>query len=249
MDMIFQVLILFSLGLIAGFINVMAGGGSSLTLPALIFLGLDPATANGTNRIGIMTQNIASVYSFKKENYFELKESMTLSLFALPGAIIGAIASVNIDDELFKNILGVVMIGIILSMILPGKKISVSTNLSKKEKYYLYASMVGVGFYGGFIQVGVGFLLMASLNYLGKLDLVRVNMHKVFVVFIYTIPALLIFILSGHVNWFLGLSLAAGNAIGGWWSAKFAVKKGEKIIKIILVTAILIMSLKLFNLF
>lgn len=109
--------------------------------------------------------------------------------------------------------------------------------------------MFGIGFYGGFIQVGIGFILMASLQYLAKLNLVLVNMHKVFIVLIYTAPALLIFIISGNVNWGLGLSLAAGNAFGAWYAAKFAVKKGEKIIKIVLISAILLMALKLFDLF
>jgi uncharacterized membrane protein YfcA len=109
--------------------------------------------------------------------------------------------------------------------------------------------MLFIGFYGGFIQVGVGFIIMAALNYLLKFDLVHVNMHKVFIVLVYTVPALLIFILTGSVNWLFGISLAAGNAIGGWWAAKASVKKGDKLIKVVLIIAILIMSFKLLNIF
>ena len=109
--------------------------------------------------------------------------------------------------------------------------------------------MFGIGFYGGFIQVGVGFLLMASLRYLMKLNLVLVNMHKVFIVLIYTIPALLIFILTDNINWIFGLSLAAGNVIGGWWGAKVSVKKGEGFIKVVLTVAVFIMAIKLIGLF
>ena len=109
--------------------------------------------------------------------------------------------------------------------------------------------MIGIGFYGGFIQVGVGFLLMASLQFLMKLDLVRVNMFKVFIVLIYTIPALLIFALTDNVNWLLGIFLAIGNILGGWWGAKMQVKKGEGLIKFVLMIAVFIMALKLFNLF
>ena len=249
MDPFYQIIILFVLGSFAGFMNVMAGGGSSITLPALIFLGLDPTMANGTNRVAILIQNISAVYSFKKEDYFEFRESLKLSLFALPGSIIGAIAAVNVNDEIFKNILGIIMIGIIISMIIPRKKINTSGKLTPAQKFYLYLSMIGVGFYGGFIQVGVGFLLMASLHYLGKFNLILVNMHKVFIVLFYTAPALMIFIISGNINWFLGLSLAAGNALGAWWSAKYSVKKGEKAVRFVLMLAILIMSLKLLNIF
>jgi len=90
---------------------------------------------------------------------------------------------------------------------------------------------------------------MASLKYLMKLNLVLVNMHKVFIVLIYTIPALIVFIVTDNVNWFLGLSLAVGNALGGWWGAKMSVKKGEGFIKGVLIIAILIMALRLLKVY
>jgi uncharacterized membrane protein YfcA len=108
--------------------------------------------------------------------------------------------------------------------------------------------MVAIGFYGGFMQVGVGFAFMVSLFHLLRLDLVRVNMHKVFIIFIYTIPAFLVFLITGNVEWKFGLTLAAGMAFGAWWAAKISVRKGEKIIRIVLVAAILWMALKLLNL-
>jgi uncharacterized membrane protein YfcA len=229
--------------------NVMAGGGSTLTLPALIFLGLDSALANGTNRVAIIIQNIFAVYSFKREKYQKFKLSMKMALFTLPGAVAGAILAVKIGDQTFQTILGIVMIGIIISMIIPRSKIEYADSDSEKISPWVYISMLFIGFYGGFLQVGVGFIIMAALHYLMKLNLVYVNMHKVFIVFIYTIPAIIIFIFTNNINWELGLSLAAGNALGGWWAAKFSVKKGEGIIKIILIIAVLIMSLKLLNIF
>jgi len=234
-------------GIVAGFLNVTAGGGSTLTLPTLIFLGLESSVANGTNRVAILIQNISAVYSFKREKYQDLKASLLLSLFTLPGAIAGALLAVKIDDDIFQKILGIIMIGIILSMFIPNKQ--VTTKLKSKVSFLTVVSMFGIGFYGGFIQVGVGFIIMAALKYLMKLNLVIVNMHKVFIVLIYTIPALIVFVATGNVNWFLGLSLAAGNAIGGWWGAKISVKKGEGFIKGILIVAILIMALKLLKIY
>jgi len=242
-----SIVILFLVGIIAGFLNVTAGGGSTLTLPTLIFLGFESSVANGTNRIAILIQNISAVYSFKREKYQDLKASFLLSLFTLPGAIAGALLAVRLDDEVFQIILGIIMIGIILSMFIPTKQIT--TNGKSKISFITMVSMFGIGFYGGFIQVGVGFIIMANLKYLMKLNLVIVNMHKVFIVLIYTIPALLVFVVTGNVNWFLGMSLAAGNAIGGWWGAKISVKKGEGFIKGVLSVAILIMALKLLNIF
>jgi len=242
-----SVIILFFVGIIAGFLNVTAGGGSTLTLPTLIFMGLESSVANGTNRVAILVQNISAVYSFKKEKYHDLKASFIISLFTLPGAIAGALLAVKLDDEIFQKILGIIMIAIILSMFIPQKQ--TNSTVKSKLSFSTVVSMFGIGFYGGFIQVGVGFLIMASLKYLMKLNLVLVNMHKVFIVLIYTIPALIIFIVTDNVNWILGLSLAAGNALGGWWGAKMSVQKGEGFIKGVLVIAILIMALKLLNFF
>ena len=237
------------MGAVAGFINVTAGGGSTLSVPVLIFLGLDAAVANGTNRIAIFIQNISAVYSFKKEKYQQFGLSMKLALLTLPGSIIGALLAVKISDALFQKILALVMIGIIISMILPRPKTALDNTQDKKISISVILSMIFIGFYGGFIQVGVGFILMAAINYLLKFDLVHVNMHKVFIVLIYTVPALIIFIITKNVNWTFGLSLAGGNAFGGWWAAKFSVKKGDKLIRIILMIAIFIMSLKLLNVF
>jgi len=245
----FSVLILFVLGAIAGFINVMAGGGSTITLPALIFLGLDANVANGTNRIALIFQNLSAAISFKKEDVSQLKISLLLAFLTLPGAIIGAVVAVNISNQLFKQILGIIMIGVVITMIIPKKYKEEYKNRVHEIPWIVYPLMVLIGFYGGFIQLGVGFLLIASLHYVLKVNLVFVNMHKVIIVLVYTVPALLIFILNNQVNWKWGLSLAAGNSLGAWWSAKLSVKKGEKIIKAVLIIAIIIMSFKLLNIY
>jgi uncharacterized protein len=244
-----SIILLFIIAFISGFINVGAGGGSSLTLPMLIFLGLDSALANGTNRVGILMQNIAAIYSFKRSKFSQFKLSLKLSLLTLPGAITGAFLAVKLNDALFQKILGIVMIGIIISMFLPKPKNTQDGDGSQKINLSVYLSMFGIGFYGGFIQVGVGFMIMASLQHLMKLNLVYVNMHKVFIVLVFTLPALLIFAFTGNVNWYWGIVLGLGTALGGWWSAKLSVKKGEKLIKAVLVVAILIMALKLLNIF
>ena len=169
-------------------------------------------------------------------------------MFTFPGAIAGALLAVKLEDELFQKILGIIMIGIIISMIIPKSK-SFSENKNVTTNVGIYLSMIGIGFYGGFIQVGVGFLLMASLQYLMKLNLVMVNMYKVFIVLVYTIPAMLIFVFTDNINWLFGISLAIGNSIGGWWGAKLQIKKGEGLIKVVLIVAVFIMALKLLKIF
>lgn len=238
-----EVLILFGVGLLAGVINVMAGGGSSLTLPALIFIGLDSSLANGTNRIGILLQSITATLTYRKAKISEIEKSVKLSLLTLPGAVLGALVSLKLSNEWFDRILGLVMIGIIVSMLIP-QKFEVITN-GEKKSWLIYPVMLGIGFYGGFIQVGVGFLIMAAFYHLLKMDLIRVNMHKVFVTMLFTVPALIIFIWTGNVDWVLGLCLAAGNALGGWWAARFSIKGGERVIRYVMVLAIFIIALKL----
>lgn len=245
MEQIIIVLSLFSIGVLTSVINIMAGGGSTLTLPILIFFGLDAPVANGTNRIGILSQSLFGMLSFRKEKVSQLKLSLKLGLLTLPGAIIGAIYSTKIENELFEKMLGIVMIGIVFTMLVPNSKNYLKEKILEKLPWLIYPTMFLLGFYGGFIQVGIGFLLMITLHHILKLNLLYVNLHKVVIVLIYTIPALLIFILTNNINWFYGISLASGNGLGAWWGAKLAVKKGEKIIKVFLIVAILIMSTKL----
>lgn len=245
-----KILLLFAVGAAAGFINVMAGGGSSLTLPMLIFLGLDSAMANGTNRVAIFIQNISAIISFKQEKMAKFKLSLKLALCTLPGAVLGAIIAVNISNELFQKILAVVMIGIMLTMIFPKlNKSRANLENSTYSPWLLYPALFGIGLYGGFLQVGVGFIIMAALLHIMKLNLVHVNMHKVFIIFLYTIPALIIFMWTNNINWIYGLLLAAGNAFGAWWAAKLAVKKGESVIRVVLMVAMFIIALKLFDVF
>lgn len=244
-----SVLILFAAGTAAGFVNVIAGGGSSLTLPALIFLGLDSSVANGTNRIGVLLQNVSAVYSFKKEKYLEAAVSLKLSLATLPGSIAGAIIATELSNELFNKILGIIMIGIIIMMIIPKSKNKFPDIETTRIPFTAHISMFFIGFYGGFIQVGIGFLLMAALRGLLKVNLIRVNMHKVFIVLISTVPAFIVFIVTDNIHWGYGLILASGNALGAWFSAKIQIKKGEDFIKIFLVIAIMIMAVKLLDIF
>lgn len=241
--------LLFGVGAIAGFINVNAGGGSTLTLPALIFMGLDAALANGTNRVAIFIQNIFAVASFHKRKEYQFKISFTLALFTLPGAVIGAIVATRVSNTLFQRFLGVVLIFVVLSMFFSHAYKNTRISQDKTCQWSIYPALFGIGFYGGFVQAGVGFLIMAALYHLLHLDLVRVNMHKVFIILIYTFPALIVFATTGNVHWISGLVLAAGNALGGWWGAHAAVKGGERVIRIILAIAIFIMALKLFGLF
>lgn len=239
-----NLLFLFIIGIISGIINVMAGGGSLLTLPFLIFMGFDGSVANGTNRIAIFMQSFFSVLSFRNENHSYFKESFKISLLTLPGAIFGAFFAVKITNDSFNVVLALVMAFVLLQMFLPNSKKNDGLN---SNSILSSIAMFFIGFYGGFIQAGVGFLLMATIKYFYTNDLLKVNVHKVFATFIFTIPALIIFIISGNVNWIAGIILSLGSSLGAFIAVKLSIKKGEKLIKAFLVPSVLFMIAKLLN--
>ena len=191
-----------------------------------------PLRHGGSGGIRLRGSDVIHIYYYK------------YALFTLPGAVAGAILAVRLDDIVFQRILAVIMVLIVLTLFLPKTAERKSAIIGKKP-WVVYLALLGAGFYGGFIQVGVGFILMAIMFHLAGLTLVKVNVHKVFIILLYTIPALLIFILTDNVHWKYGLILAAGNGIGGWISARISVKKGESYIRIILAIAIIIMAYKL----
>ncbi len=243
-DILFLLLLLV-VGIVAGFLNVMAGGGSAISLPLLIFLGLDSALANGTNRLAVFIQTIASIISFKQEKFFDIRTSLKLAAFALPGAVAGAVLAVKINNLLFQRVLAVFILGMLLTVLIPKTKNRVGPSRRKLPSWLIYPAMLTIGFVGGFHQVGIGFLMIGALSHMMGMDLVRINMHKAAVFFIYTIPAMVVFAWTDNINWKYGLILSAGNAIGGWWSAKIAVRRGEKAIRIVLAVAMFIMAAKL----
>ncbi len=240
---VWQYFLLAALGVIAGFTNVMAGGGSLLTMPAMIFLGMPPAMANGTNRVALLAQNVTAVSRFRKKGFSDFKLSLSLALCTLPGAVIGAFAAVKIDPSWFKRLLALVMIGALIMILRGGRrKKGTPEKASKARTVWAHIGMVGVGFYGGFIQAGVGFILMALLNGVLLLDLVRVNMHKVFIVGIYMVPSLIVFALTGDVAWLAGIILAVGNSAGAWAGTHAAVRGGDKLIRVVFAIAVIAMA-------
>ena len=236
-------LVLFVTGCFAGAINVMAGGGSTLSLPVLIMLGVDAGVANGTNRIAITIQNVSATSSFARDKRIEWFRSLRFAAWALPGAIIGSMVATQVTDEWTERVIGIVLILVVLSMAIPsGRKRTVEEAI---DSPWMGPALVGIGFYGGFIQMGVGFLFMAAFYHLLRFDLVRTTVHKVVVILLYTAPTLLVFALSGKVNWGLGLILAAGNATGAYFAARLAVRRGEKLIRLVLIVAVILMAVRM----
>ena len=247
MEEFWNLLLLAFIGFIAGVINIVAGGGSLLTLPILIFLGLPPAVANGTNRIAIIIQNIFAVKGFKSKGISTFPFSIYLAIPATIGAIIGAVAGVKIEGELFNKILAVIMVAIVAYMVFKPKATAEKT-LERITGKHFWLGMIAfffVGLYGGFIQAGVGFIMLLALSSINHISLVKSNAIKVFVALIYSLAAVAIFAYNGMIDWKYGLILSIGNASGGWITSRYSVKKGDGFVRIFLIVMVIFMALKL----
>jgi uncharacterized membrane protein YfcA len=242
-----HLLLLFGVGTVAGLLNVLAGGGSLLTLPVLIFLGLPAAVANGTNRIAILAQNIVASGSFRQQKVLPLKVALICTGPALVGSVLGAKLAIDIDDQVFQRILALVMLGVVVVMVVdPSRRWQFDpARLSPPRVAALMLTFLGIGIYGGFIQAGVGFLIISGLLVHG-MDLVRINAVKVFVVMVYTVAALAVFVWHGQVDWRLGAALAAGNALGGWLGTRLAVAKGHDWIRRLVMVTVVVFAVRLF---
>lgn len=233
-------------GLVAGIINTVSAGGSLLTLPMLIFLGLPSAEANGTNRVAIVVQTIIAVLAFRHKGQLEKKVSAMVMVPAVIGSVLGAFAAVAIGDELFQLILAVTMVVTIIFIAWdPTKRPGSEHKLSISRKLLGLLIFFAIGFYGGFIQVGAGFYIVFTALLVFQLSFIHANSVKILVGGSYVFVSLLIFGISGEVNWTLGLLLAGGNACGAWLGSQIIMGSKTKLIKWILLVTVLIMATRL----
>ncbi|MBA3065472.1 sulfite exporter TauE/SafE family protein [bacterium] len=245
----YRIILIFTAGLAAGFINVLAGGGSLMTVPLLMFLGLPGAVANGTNRIALIAQSFAATANFRRKGYFDLKFGLLAALPAAAGAVIGSSLAVRCPDELFKKIFTAVIIFFLFTMLLKRKtkkESLVEEIFSGGKKAVIAAVFFCAGIYGGFVQGGIGFIIIAALSALTGFSLIKINSVKVFVIAVYLVPAIAIFAMNGKVDWATGFVLAAGNSAGAILGSSAAVKKGDPFIKEILFVSLAAIAVKLF---
>ncbi len=251
---ILHIILLIGAGMFAGFVNTIAFGGSMLTLFALVKIipfaidvpNLPAGTnvtniANGTNRVAILFQNFSAILGFHRKGISNFRHAINLTIPAVAGAGIGAYIATLTSDEVFKPVLAIVMVTmLLLTLFNPTEWLHQKINPSETQyKIITTIALFFVGIYGGFIQAGVGLLVIATLRILDGGDLVITNALKVFIIFFYTIIALGIFVMKGQVNWILGPTLAVGNATGAWIGSHLAVKMGDKWIKVVLVVVVI----------
>jgi uncharacterized membrane protein YfcA len=244
-------LIIIGAGFIAGFINTLAGSGSLVTLPALIFAGLPANIANGTNRVAIVLQNVVGVSGFRQQKVLDLRGGLMLTVPAIIGAIIGAQIAVNLNEVTMRRTIGALMVVmLVVILIRPRRWLEGKPSLERQRlNWQQWLIFFLIGLYGGFIQAGVGIFLLAGLVLSAGYDLVRANAVKVLIVLGFTIFAMAVFVFNQQVVWGVGLILAVGNMLGAWVATRVAVKRGAAFVRWLLIAVVAVSATELLGLF
>jgi uncharacterized membrane protein YfcA len=233
-------------GLAAGIINTLAGGGSLLTLPILIFAGLPAQVANGTNRVPILMQNVFAVTRFSRGKVKMARPALRLAVPAVLGALAGSVAASLLGGETFRRVLAGVLLLVLVPVFLnPKRRLAGAGSEEGSVTPLSMALFVGVGFYGGFVQAGVGFLVLGVTVLACGYDLVRSNAIKVLVILIYTAAVVPVFLWHGLIAWGPAIAMTVGQSAGGWIGARLAISRGVPLIRVVLVVMSVLAAAKL----
>lgn len=244
MNTVFTLLLTMLTGLVAGFLNVTAGGGTILTLPILNFIGLDLGVANATNRVSILFQNLSAIRHYHQNGKIDWKEAAAYIVPATAGAVLGTLSAVYMPPRAFHLIaaISIFSMGILLAAKPKMWDAPQGEPLSPPKRT---AALFLVGIYGGFLQAGVGFLLIWAISGGCKKNLREANVLKITIVAFYTMASLALFASFGMVNWTAAFALAFGSVIGGNAGARFNLKANDRVIRWILTGVVLISSIKM----
>ena len=239
-----HLLLIFVVGIVVGFINVIGAGGSFITLAVLIAIGLPPTVANGTNRLNIFIQNIFASVKFHKLKMLDYRFSLSVIIPLIIGSLAGTYIAVHTSNAVLKKIIAVLMIVVTTATIYNPKK-SANRNIFQKNKLIKYTVFFFIGIYGGFIQAGVGFFLIAAALWSG-FSMIEANAIKVMSITLYTALLLPIFIIYHQINFLIGIVIGMGSIVGAQLAISFSIKKGDKFIRAILLLLLSIFAVKLF---
>jgi uncharacterized protein len=243
---LYQIPLIILTGFVAAFLNTVGGGGSLFSVPILTFMGLPITNANATSRVAILIQNISAVGGFKSKGVeLPWPYSMYLGLSSLAGGLIGALLASQIHDEIFNRIFVIVMILSVGLIVYDPFKSKGKERLTVKSQVIGSICFFFLGIYGGFVQAGIGFLVIAVLSIVNNLSLVKSNYVKVFAAIVYTGVSVAVFAYEGKIFWITGLVLAIGHALGGWYASRWSVNKGEVWIKRVMIVSIIGMAIYL----
>lgn len=246
-----QIALLLVGGFVAGIINTLAGGGSLITVPLLVALGLPGTVANGTNRVGVLMQSMVGAVRFRAEGVSGFRAAVPVLLPLVTGSFLGAVVVARLTDQVFERMFGIVMLLLLVPVLRSTARAARSTPEPVKQPWSPATSTAVffvIGVYGGAVQAGVGILLVLALARSGY-DLVKANSIKVVVVAAFTAAAVVVFIREGQVVWAPALLLAVATSLGAVVGARVAVRGGERIIRPVLIVSVLVLAGRMLGLY
>ncbi|MEM6963497.1 MAG: sulfite exporter TauE/SafE family protein [Bacteroidota bacterium] len=208
----------------AGFINTLAGNGSAITLTILTeILQLPGNMANGTNRVGVIAQASASTFAFYKNDKLDLTKESRPIIFITLGAIFGILVAIYVSNEQFKQVFRFMMVVMLFAILIKPKRwLQKSDSHKNLSPWVSIPLFLALGFYGGFIQMGMGVMFLIVAVLIAGYNIISANILKAFVVALYTVVAIAVFHWQGFIDWKIGMVMAVGQTAGGWWTANFA---------------------------
>ena len=248
-----HLVIAFSGAFVAGMINALAGNGSVITLTLLTeLLGLPGNVANGTNRVGVLMNAAGAMTGFAGKRQMDYKKYWKYILPVILGAVFGTLVATRVTHAQFMGVFRLLMIVmLIVILVKPERWLLSHAEKSMLPRWLVWPVMLLLGFYGGFIQMGMGVFYLAVLVLVARLPMIESNTIKALSVGSFTLIAVIIFAISGQVVWSIGLVMGVAQFLGGWLAAHYASKVpgASKFAYAVLVIAVSLSILKLFNVF
>lgn len=235
-----HIIILILSGIVVGFINTLAGGGTIISITTFMAMGLPIITATGTNRIPVMLQNLVASIIFKKKKLYKMREALKLSLPVMSGAVISAQFTTTLTSDVFSIIF---MSGLLIFAILLFYKPESWHREVRDESVKIHLKhwiiLFVIGLYGGSIYVGMGYMLIGIFVLSLGFDLMQANAIKNLMALLVAPVSIIPFILTSHVDYSMGFTHGIGNIIGAYIASKYALNLGPKFIRRLLLIMVL----------
>ena len=222
---------LFCAGFFAGFIDSIAGGGGLIALPAILFTGLPPQMALGTNKLQGSFGTLSALYNYVKNKNASIKESYVGIIYTLTGAFFGAVCVQKIDASILEPLIPVLLLIIFVYTLFSGKAgfKDRQPKLGKNTFYFIFG--LAMGFYDGFFGPGTGSLWTAAFMFFMGFNMTRATGHTKIMNFSSNIISLACFALGNNINYSVGLTMAAGQILGAKLGSGMAIKRGVVFIR------------------
>lgn len=233
---------------LAGFVDSIGGGGGLISLPAYILAGLPSHLAIGTNKLSSACGTCVSVTKFIREKLINWKFGIVTIAAAVAGSFCGARVSLYTDENVLKFVMIPVLF--VAAFFVLNRKLFGNTQKETElitGRTYVIAAVASlvIGFYDGFYGPGTGTFLIICLNVFGHLTVKKANAQSKIINLTTNLTSLTVFILNGQVVWAIGLAGAACNMLGNYLGSKLAITKGAKITRPIIITVLVILSIKI----